>query len=270
MLSKNYFTFPFYVPRIFGLCVNWHEYLFNYLSRGNHPAEYRMRNGIRLVDDMGELAGTMAVVFVRREYGPIEDCRTIVDIGAHLGTFAVYASQSSPDALIYCYEPERRNFDLLKHNIGLNKLKGRVHAFHCAVGASEGTRDLAVGSSLSNSFHVVPEPVNHQTVRCTTLKEIVESHRLDTIDLLKMNCEGAEYEILESCSDSEFKRIRNIRLEYHNLKTPERTGESLSRFLTKKGYRIERFSRYLNTSGFIWAARLILLALLPEVPDFAT
>ena len=223
-----------------------------------------MRNGIRMVDERGELAGTMAVVFVRREYGPIERCRTIVDIGAHLGTFSIYASQSCPDARIYCYEPEQRNFDLLKYNIGLNKLKGRVHAFHCAVAASEGTRDLAIGNSLSNSFHVVPEPVNHQKVRCTTLKEIFDRHRLDSIDMLKMNCEGAEYEILESCSDAELKRITNIRLEYHILKDPERNGESLSRFLEKKGYRIERFTRYLNTSGFIWAARMLLLALLPD------
>src|SRR5437667_5032517 len=100
MLSRNYFTLPFYIPRIVRLCVNWHEYLFNYLSRRGKQAEYRMRNGIRLVDDSGELPGTVAVVFVRQEYGPVERFRTIMDIGANVGAFSVYAAHCNPDARI--------------------------------------------------------------------------------------------------------------------------------------------------------------------------
>jgi hypothetical protein len=78
---------------------------------------------------------------------------------------------------------------------------------------------------------------------------------LKTIDLLKINCEGAEYEILESCSDSELRRVPNIRLEYHNLDAENRNGDSLYRWLESRGYRIERFTRRLKNSGFIWAAR---------------
>jgi FkbM family methyltransferase len=263
MLSKNCFTLPFYIPRICSLWSNWPEYLFNYVSGGSRPAEYRMRSGVRLIDDMGALPGTMAVVFVRQEYGPLERFRTIVDIGAHLGAFAVHAAQSCPDARVYCYEPEQRNFDLLQQNIVLNGMEGRVSAFHCAVASSEGPRDLAVGGSLLNSFHIIPNGAGSQTVNCTTLREIFASHQLDTVDLLKMNCEGAEYEILESCSRADFDRIANIRLEYHNLNGPN-SGDSLSGFLATRGYRIERFTRYMNKSGFIWAARAALMAFLPE------
>ena len=264
MLSKNFFTLPFYIPRICSLWSNWHEYLFNYVWRGCRPTEYRMRSGARLMDDMGALPGTMAVVFVRREYGPLERFRTIVDIGAHMGAFAVHAAQSCPDARVYCYEPEQRNFGLLQQNIGINGLEDRVSAFRLAVGSTIGHRNLSVGESLSNSFHIIPDGASSQTVRCTTLREIFEGHQLDTIDLLKINCEGAEYEILESCSRADFDRIANIRLEYHNLKAPKKNGESLSRFLELRGYRIERFTRYLNKSGFIWAARGVLIALFPD------
>jgi FkbM family methyltransferase len=266
MLSKHFFTFPFYIPKIYSLCSNWPEYLFNYVSRGSRPAEYRMRSGARLIDATGALPGTMAVVFVRQEYGPLDRFRTIVDIGAHMGTFAVHAAESCPDARVYCFEPEQRNFDVLQRNIGINGLEGRVSAFRCAVASSAGPRDLAVGESLMNSFHIIPDGASCQTVHCITLKEILAGHRLDTIDLLKMNCEGAEYEILEGCSCAEFERIANIRLEYHNLDAPNRSGESLSRFLEKKGYRIERFTRYLNRSGFIWAARAAMMALWPDGP----
>lgn len=227
-----------------------------------------MRSGIRLRDEMGELPGTMAVVFVRREYGSLKKFKTIVDIGAHIGTFAVYAAQSCPEAKIFCYEPEALNYQLLNFNIRQNKLKGHITAYNCAVASTGGQRQLAVGDSLSNSFHLVPRGARHQPVQCITLGDILEYHELESIDLLKMNCEGAEYEILESCSDEILRQIRNIRLEYHNLDSPERSGESLKRFLISKGYRIERFSRYLNTSGFIWATRVYLLALLSHSFDF--
>ena len=77
------------------------------------PAEYRMRNGIRLMDATGTLAGTIAVVFVRREYGRLRNLRTIVDIGANMGSFSVYAANSCPEADIYCYEPVPGNFEVL-------------------------------------------------------------------------------------------------------------------------------------------------------------
>ena len=98
LISKNYFTFPFYVPRVCRLCSNWPEYLRNYLLRKKTPADYRLRNGVRLIDGTGTLTGAMAVVFVRREYGPMKGFRTIVEIGAHVGSFAVYAAQSCPNA----------------------------------------------------------------------------------------------------------------------------------------------------------------------------
>jgi FkbM family methyltransferase len=190
--------------------------------------------------------------------------RTIVDVGAHKGIFAVHAAQSCPDARVYCYEPEQQNFDYLQRNIAVNGLESRVSAFRCAVGSVNGPRNLAVGTSLVNSFHIIPHGASCQTVNCTTLKEIFARHQLDTIDLLKMNCEGAEYEILESCSRADFDRIANIRLEYHNLKAAH-SGDSLSGFLATRGYRIERFTRYLNSSGFIWATRAAVVSVLPNL-----
>ena len=78
---------------------------------------------------------------------------------------------------------------------------------------------------------------------------------LETIDLLKINCEGSEYEILETCTDAEFERIASIRLEYHNMDYPNKNGDSLARFLEARGYKIQRFSQYRGSSGFIWADR---------------
>lgn len=255
MISQHYFTFAFYLPRTCSQMSDWPSYLWNYLSRRRRPAEYKLRNGWRLIDGTGTLAGTIAVVFVRREYGRLSNLRTIVDIGANMGSFTVYAAMTNPDAQIYSFEPEKRNFDFLKQNIAINSLEKRVHAFPCAVSSSQGQRKMAIRSSPLNSLVVENGENALQSVDCVSLQSVLSDQGLDTIDLLKMNCEGAEYEILENCSAADFARLRNIRLEYHTLDSGRRNGESLAKFLEKQGYRIERFTRYRGVSGFIWATR---------------
>lgn len=255
MITWNYFTLPFQIPRIYSLLSNWPEYLCNYFLRRRTPAEYVLRNGYRLVDSTGTLPGTLAQVFIRKQYGSVERFRVIVDVGANIGSFAIFAAQSNPQARIYCYEPEQQNFALLGKNIRINGLEGRVSAFQSAVASDGGARELTVGASTLNSFHALPGHTDHQTVNCTTLRNILTSLQLDRIDLLKMNCEGAEYEILEGCSDADFARLPNIRLEYHILDDSRRNGKSLARFLKSRGYEIEHFTRRLNESGFIWATR---------------
>lgn len=255
MISQHYFTFVLYVPRIIHLFRNWPTYLWNYLLRRIKPAQYVLRNGFRLNDGTGTLAGTIAVVFVRREYGLLKTARTVVDIGANMGSFTVFAAMNYPDAQIYSFEPETHNFALLKQNIAINSLEKRVHSYQSAVASSSGARALAVHSSPLNTLVTNNHEASIETVDCVSLPSIFEDHKLHTIDLLKMNCEGAEYEILGNCPDEIFARLLNIRLEYHNLDSDRRNGDSLESFLVKKGYRIERKTRYRGVSGFIWATR---------------
>jgi FkbM family methyltransferase len=256
MISQHYFTFVFYLPRLVGQIRNWPSYLWNYLSRRRRPAEYRLRNGWRLIDGTGTLAGTIAVVFVRREYGRLSDLRTIVDIGANMGSFTIFAAMNNPNATIYSFEPEKRNFDFLRQNVEINSLEKRVHTFPCAVSASAGQRKMAIRTSPLNTLVVENGERALQTVDCVSLQSILHDHGLDTIDLLKMNCEGAEYEILENCASADFARLLNIRLEYHTLDSGKRNGDALAKFLEKQGYRIQRFTRYRGVSGFIWATRV--------------
>ncbi len=112
---------------------------------------------------------------------------------------------------------------------------------------------MAIGPSPLNSLVAKDECVRLQTVCCTTLREILKQQELETIDLLKMNCEGAEYEILAGCTHADFERMPRIRLEYHNLGSTTHNGKWLAKYLKSQGYQIEHFSRYRGESGFIWA-----------------
>jgi FkbM family methyltransferase len=255
MVSQHYLSFPFYLPRILAILKNWPLYLHNYLLRKRNPAEYVLRNGFRLRDAMGTLAGTIAVVFIRREYGDVSDFKSIIDVGANIGAFAFYAAEMSPKSKIYCYEPETRNFALLSKNIRANNLSDRVTLFNCAVAGATESRKMAVGESPLNSLINADRAVNEQKVQCITLRKVLEDCELSSVDLLKLNCEGAEYEILASCSTADFLKFPNIRLEYHNFDNV-RNGAAVVKVLREAGYHILRFTNYQNVSGFIWATRI--------------
>jgi FkbM family methyltransferase len=255
MISQNYFTFPFYIPRILQLFNNWPEYLFNYLSRRHQPAVYRLRNGTRLIDSAGTMAGTLAVVYLRREYGLPHDARVIVDIGANMGCFSIFAADLCKNATILCYEPESKNFEILSKNITENHFQDRVHAYQYAVAGDAGSRELIVGESPLNSLVINSQSSRRQPVSCITLSEIMTGHNLPKIDFLKINCEGAEYEIIERCSESDIAKLRKIRLEYHDFGDKQRNGQYLVGLLRERGFLIERFTTYCKESGFIWASR---------------
>lgn len=71
------------------------------------------------------------------------------------------------------------------------------------------------------------------------------------IDLLKLDCEGAEWEILQpgTCWDS----VRNVRLEYHLFHGE--TADQAQSALLALGFRILHFLEYSGSGGVIWAGR---------------
>jgi FkbM family methyltransferase len=201
------------------------------------------------------LAGTIAVVYVRKEYGDVGGFQTIVDIGANIGCFMLYAAQLNPNGKIYCFEPERKNFAVLNRNIELNDLTHRVAAYQLAVADTVGTAKMNLGMSPLHSLYG-PRESSQQEVMCTTLMKLMNDNSIEIIDLLKLNCEGAEYDILGRCPAGVFARINNIRLEYHKRQNIERDARYLITLLKGQGFAIQRVTQYKHESGFIWASRM--------------
>jgi hypothetical protein len=75
-------------------------------------------------------------------------------------------------------------------------------------------------------------------VPCITLSDFFQEYGITRCDVLKMNCEGAEYEILGSLSDSEFAMIDSILLQWHRVDGHK--PEELDVLLASKGYTVSR------------------------------
>ncbi|PIZ75530.1 hypothetical protein COY05_03770 [Candidatus Peregrinibacteria bacterium CG_4_10_14_0_2_um_filter_38_24] len=205
-------------------------------------------------------------IFVDRDYGVCDEVMrkasgAILDIGAHKGYFSIYASVLNSVVKIFAYEPEEKNFVVLKENLKMNRVKN-VFAKNVAVNGNDGMCELFL-SEDSHNHSVVGKGVSKK-VNCVSLQTIVEKHLAREgcgfVDLVKMDCEGAEFEIFESLDSyvggtEIFKKIKSFCLEYHEF-LPEMRAERLVNILKKYGYKVEvKKSHYDSRMGMIWARK---------------
>lgn len=179
----------------------------------------------------------------------------VVDIGAHVGAFAVHAAQSGASA-VYAYEPSPINIEHFVHNAERNAASV-VTIVEAAVGARAGTSRLGLGRfSVGN---VLLDAVSERTsrsidVRTTTLAGIFEAHRLDRIDVLKIDCEGSEGALLVASDPELLRRVDRIALEYHdNWSSLDHDG--LSRLLRDAGFDVELEPHGRSPFGMLYAWR---------------
>lgn len=147
----------------------------------------------------------------------LTDSHIIIDIGAHIGIFSLLAAVICPKAKIYCYEPEPNNYELLVKNIEQNNLLDRFNLYQLGVAGSSGGRILNVANINTGGSSIVwgRERIKKITVDCITLENILEENHIDKVDFVKMDCEGAEFEILYS-SKTPLKQISTISMEIHD------------------------------------------------------
>lgn len=135
----------------------------------------------------------------------------VLDIGAHVGAFTCALARAVPGARVTAVEPSSERAVYLRRNVAGNDLEGRVTTVQAAVAGHAGHRHL----SPSGILEAAQSPdVGGELVDLITLEELFVGSP-GPIGLVKMDCEGSEYEILESASTATLQRIERLVLEYH-------------------------------------------------------
>lgn len=184
---------------------------------------------------------------------------TVLDIGANIGSFSLCAGHvlRGGQGRVLAFEPFPENYTQLQRNIELNSLDRHVKPSQRAVWGSTGTIQVHVSGdrepdglqSVSNTgkHSCLPELASPGAttidVQTTTLNDIVRDNKIAKIDLLKLDCEGAEYEILFKASQDTIKRIQRITMEVHP--TPSNGRRELEGFLIANGFAISGEGEYL-------------------------
>ncbi|HTO51874.1 MAG TPA: FkbM family methyltransferase [Myxococcota bacterium] len=170
------------------------------------------------------------------ELGPADH---VVDVGANIGAFAVYAAQRTRGRVL-AIEPHPGNAAALRRNLAANHC-ARAEVAECAVADAPGVLPLFLGKS--GTTHQL-SPVGRDTadgdsieVRVATLPQVLAEHGFERVDFLKLDCEGAEGTILPALPQPLLAGIRTIALEFHDELSPVAHGE-LAKLLEEKGYRV--------------------------------
>jgi FkbM family methyltransferase len=221
------------------------------------PYNLRLRSGEELTLKERIDIVIFWLVFLRRHYPVAASDRVIVDVGANIGLFTIYAARQLPDARIIAVEPFPETCRRLQQHVEGNRLAHRVTVLNCAVAEETGwgAMDAADGipSQYRRIYHEATATLNTKhrgnaaldmtpgvPVENRTLADILELANADNVDLMKMNIHGSEYPVLMNAPASVLLRFRRIALQYHELPASAKTGKTeLFSYLGKIGFRIE-------------------------------
>ena len=173
---------------------------------------------------------------------------TVIDIGAHIGLFSLLVSKFCKSGKIFSFEPIRENFDLLAANLELNQIKN-VFPLNVAVSKNPTKVNLFLHDDQS-AHSVVSKSTKTITVQSTSLQSIFDKNSIESCKLLKLDCEGAEYEIIDSLPLEYFDKIQNIAIEYHLADSKPELAKDLISKIKNAGFTIKTRPHH-NDMGFL-------------------
>ncbi len=176
-------------------------------------------------------------IFVDDDYAvEIPGVENIVDIGGNKGYFTLRMSELFPKAKIYSYEPEPNNFKNLQRLVEENNIN--ANAYNEGVSAESGKLELFINPKNDGGHSLFTGISGTTSVSVNIISLDTLMSRLPegaNVDLMKLDCEGAEKDIILSITPDHAKRIENIYYEAtHSLYHPS----LLNSHLENLGYNI--------------------------------
>jgi FkbM family methyltransferase len=147
-----------------------------------------------------------------------KNVKTIVDLGSNIGFSVLHFKSKFPDAHIIAVEPEKHNYKQLVKNVqGYNNIDCLQNAIWYAQ-KNLGIFDSGLGEY---AFRVVD--ANQKlvgSVDAITMDDIIARYNIQTIDILKIDIEGAEKELFTHNFESWLPKVRCIVIELHDAFRP--------------------------------------------------
>lgn len=221
---------------------NWPRALVDHLRLSNAPYLCHVRNGGTFEVRGGtDDRHVIFEVFVGGIYPfPVCPGDTVVDIGANIGCFSVWSGLRG--ARVFSFEPFPANFAILQRNVARNRLQN-VRLFQMAVSDQTRTVEMFLPANPAEVGRpsLFPRPGSESlAATSTTLASLIADNRLEKIDILKIDCQGSEYDILFGAPVDALARVRSIMVECEVFaERPAWSVSALGEYLSGLGFEVE-------------------------------
>jgi len=222
------------------------------------------KNGLRITMVPGSHEGwdfLFREIFLDKCYQPTPDFIprqgwTVVDLGANMGFFTCQTAFSNPDVRVVAVEPLPLYAEALKNNIKDNHL-ANARAIEGAICGNPGlTIPITVWFTAAGELKTGEVPrtaARTETInaRGWTLPEVFSAGKVERCDLLKVDIEGAEYDLFEKIPAELWQKIQRIVMEVHNSTAHSET--EIVQVLERNGFKVHLKPE--GVTSLLWAAR---------------
>lgn len=176
----------------------------------------------------------------------IDNLKVVLDIGANIGLWSKYIKFRNAER-VYCFEPNKKALDSLTNAF---KEDESVIISDKAVSGQRGNLEFYFDSRDSTSsslLNVYDENSSSYEVEAITLEDALDLTGSNFVDLVKVDIEGAEFEVLESASAETIKRVHSFLIELHSFYFDDgdlRESKLISK-LFEAGYSVQRIENFL-------------------------
>ena len=175
------------------------------------------------------------------QYMLINDGDVVVDIGANYGWYSMHIAKKNPNSTIYSFEPLPKTYSVFSENLAINNINN-ICPLNIGLSDSQGEMSFFVDPNLTvnASLNNVSESSSAIEVKCfvETLDVFVEHNKIDKLDFIKCDIEGAELFALKGA----LKTLQNFR--------PKLFVEMLRKWSKKFGYHPNDIIIYLKGLGY--------------------
>jgi len=204
---------------------------------GGYEVAYR-----RGTVDEKVLEQTLLGDFIEREIPEFrpEPADVVLDVGAHIGAFALLAAARVPEGRVHAIEASRESFNYLRVNAALNRFEN-LHPSHLALSDRPGV--VFLSHDMGSWGHSITRRLSGEgeEVPAETLEGFLDARGISVCHFAKFNCEGAELPILLGASRNTLRRMRQMLVMYHCDLAP--------------GYDSDELLVHLQSAGFETAVR---------------
>jgi len=188
------------------------------------------------------------------EYEPSEG-DTIIDVGAHIGTFSMLAARRAPLGKIFALEASRETFNYLSINAAINSLDNVVPK-HVALSDRNGRTTLYHDVETGNWGHSIMQPLSgsSEQVEMISLPSFFEEESIADVDFIKFNCEGAEFPIILSTPVDVLRKVRRMLILYHCDIASGYETASIYDYLAAADFKLRTLNE-TESRGWIYAQR---------------